>query len=587
MADVNASKIPTLEQGDNGYILDLANTIQFAKYAIEPLFEFISNTIRFPAPINGTLNDFDYSHQVTKPYLFHKKVDCICHPTLKIPIHINYQFSLAVENAGQTLSKPLIESVEFKNNSIAPPDANGRSTETIDYNFQANVDLSNIDAYWTSHIKIDGPVSGEACSDLGLWSPSMSSDVRVDSTITKQKVKLPEQHPISFTLSLEIPSYNTTHPNDLKKTKDGVYYSPSEYPFITDVSIKSLNLNRLINKVYEENQYFQKAVKDGVTKSFRDMTFNSPFPDLNLVADALVEVAAPLITSSFVGAINGAAESWLDSEEKSLQKRINNKLRSDLINTSGFNIFTKLFSKLITAGAWNQKDYPMHEKMSNHHGLQSSNKKTINWKDGDYITDSIKNHGTINIKDTIHNFGKIKNNGILNIEGSINNVYGDLTNEGIICGSGEIKGDLSNTGVLAAGNSAGGFLFGGTLAHHHGGRMIIELGGESDKNRHRTDTEYDFIDVTGDLIIDGGSLETSLIEGFKLERDQEFLIAKIDGKLIGHYEGLEEGDSVGMFESIYGHRIDLHISYAAGDGNDIKLYTEPENPAIIFNQMIT
>ena len=117
--------------------------------------------------------------------------------------------------------------------------------------------------------------------------------------------------------------------------------------------------------------------------------------------------------------------------------------------------------------------------------------------------------------------------------------------------------------------------------------MKIELGGESDKNRNRTDTEYDFIDVTGDLIIDGGSLETSLIEGFKLERDQEFLIAKIDGKLIGHYEGLEEGDSVGMFESIYGHRIDLHISYAAGDGNDIKLYTEPENPAIIFNQMIT
>ncbi len=117
--------------------------------------------------------------------------------------------------------------------------------------------------------------------------------------------------------------------------------------------------------------------------------------------------------------------------------------------------------------------------------------------------------------------------------------------------------------------------------------MIIELGGESDKNRHRTDTEHDFIDVTGDLIIDGGSLETSLIEGFKLERDQEFLIAKIDSKLIGHYEGLEEGDSVGMFESIYGHRIDLHISYATGDGNDIKLYTEPENHAIISNQMIT
>ena len=113
---------------------------------------------------------------------------------------------------------------------------------------------------------------------------------------------------------------------------------------------------------------------------------------------------------------------------------------------------------------------------------------------------------------------------------------------------------------------------------------MIELGGESDKNRHRTNTEHDFIDITGDLIIDGGSLETSLIDGFKLERGQEFLIAKIGGNLIGHYEGLEEGDSVGMFESIYGHKIGLHISYVAGDGNDISLFTAPENPVLILNQ---
>ena len=114
---------------------------------------------------------------------------------------------------------------------------------------------------------------------------------------------------------------------------------------------------------------------------------------------------------------------------------------------------------------------------------------------------------------------------------------------------------------------------------------MIELGGEPDENRHRFNTEHDFIDVTGDFIIDGGSLETTLIDGFKLEKGQEFIIAQIDGNVIGHYEGLEEGDLVGMFESIYGHKIGLHISYTAGDGNDISLYTDPANPAMILNQM--
>ncbi len=585
MAGVNASKIPTLEQGDNGYALDLANTIQLAKYAIEPLFEFISNTIKFPAPINGTLNNFNYSTQGSLNKTIEKKVDCFCHPSIKIDAHINYQLSLGVENAGKTLSKPLIESVKFKSNSITTPDENGRSTETIDYNFEANVDLSNIDAYWTSSIKMHGPISGKACSDIGIISPSMSSDLRVDSTITKQKVKLPEQHPISFTLSLELPSYNKTHPNDLKKAKDGVYYSPSEYPFITDISIKNLNLNQVISKVYEENPFLQQAVTEGVTKSIRDITVNTPIASLNIIIDELVRNAAPLITSEFIGTINGFVEKELDSEEKSLMPLINEAIQSNLIDSSGFNTFASLFSKSITAGAWNKKDYPMKETMSNDHGLQSSNKKTVEWKDGDYITDSIKNDGTINIQDTIHNYGKIKNNGTLNLEGTINNVYGELSNNGTISGNGEIKGDLSNAGLITAGNSAGGFLVDGSLAHHDGGRIMIELGGESDQNRHRFNTEHDFIDVTGDFIIDGGRLETSLIDGFKLEKGQEFIIAQIDGTVFGHYEGLEEGDLVGMFESIYGHKIGLLISYTAGDGNDISLYTDPANPAMILNQM--
>lgn len=585
MAGVGASRLPTLEQGDDGYALDLAKTIQLAKYAIEPLFEYINKTIRFPAPINGTLNDFNFSTQGSLNKKIKKTPDCFCHPTITIDAHIDYQLSLAVENAGETLSKPLIDSLEFGGVSLTVPDGNGRSTETINYDFKANIDLSDIDAYWTSTIKMHGPISGTACSSIGPFSPSLTSDLNVDSKVTNQKVKLPEKHPISFTLSLDLPSYNKNHPNDLKKTKDGVDYSPSEYPFITDVSISKLDLNEVISKIYDINPFLQDAVADGVTNSIRDIRVNSIlFSWLDPLIDGLVLVAAPLFTSAFMGSINGFVDKQLNTEETSLKKLINKALESNLIDSSGFNTFAKLFSKSITAGAWNNKDYPMNEQMSNNYGMQNSNNKTVEWKDGDYVTDSIENTGSISIKDTIHNYGRIKNNGILNIQGSINNVYGNIVNDGIITGTGEIKGNLTNTGVVTAGNSAGGFLVDGSLAHHDGGKKMVELGGESDKNRHRTNTEHDFIDITGDLIIDGGSLETSLIDGFKLERGQEFLIAKIGGNLIGHYEGLGEGDSVGMFESIYGHKIGLHISYVAGDGNDISLFTAPENSVLILNQ---
>jgi hypothetical protein len=112
----------------------------------------------------------------------------------------------------------------------------------------------------------------------------------------------------------------------------------------------------------------------------------------------------------------------------------------------------------------------------------------------------------------------------------------------------------------------------------------IELGGSANYDFHRIDTEHDFIEVTGDLIINGGTLEVSLIDDFKLQRGQEFIIAKVDGELIGQYDGLSEGALVGHFDSIYGNKIGLNITYTAGNGNDIALYTKPlTNPDMIFN----
>ncbi|WP_114992803.1 hypothetical protein [Synechococcus sp. UW179A] len=71
-------------------------------------------------------------------------------------------------------------------------------------------------------------------------------------------------------------------------------------------------------------------------------------------------------------------------------------------------------------------------------------------------------------------------------------------------------------------------------------------------------------------------LKVLLIDDFKLQRGLEFIIAKVDGQLICQYDWLDELALVAQFERIYGNEIDLNITYAVGDGNDIGLYTDPQ-----------
>ena len=180
--------------------------------------------------------------------------------------------------------------------------------------------------------------------------------------------------------------------------------------------------------------------------------------------------------------------------------------------------------------------------------------------------------------------GQIFNNGKIDTSGNEQGANG-FVNNGTITGSGVIDGSWIDHGHIKPGNSAGGNVINGSLLKD-GGSIQFELGGESDANRDRLGSEHDFVDITGDLIIHGGELDVALIENFKIQQNQEFIITKLDGELTGHYDGLKEGASIGKFESIHGFKIDLHISYAAGDGNDISLYTEPlTNPEIIFGYL--
>ena len=156
------------------------------------------------------------------------------------------------------------------------------------------------------------------------------------------------------------------------------------------------------------------------------------------------------------------------------------------------------------------------------------------------------------------------------VSGSIDNLTG-----GSIYGSGNLEGNITHDGGhFYPGSSAGGFRIDGNMSVKNDSILGIELGGDSHYDFHRTDTEHDFIEITGDLIINGGNLDVSLIDGFELDLNQQFDIVKVDGELTGTYEGLEEGAIVGSFDSVYGQiPMNLFITYEGGDGNDIALYT--------------
>ncbi len=199
----------------------------------------------------------------------------------------------------------------------------------------------------------------------------------------------------------------------------------------------------------------------------------------------------------------------------------------------------------------------------------------VNYKSG-----VIQNDAEIAIDGTFNNYGVITNNG------NIDNWSGTFVNEkdALIQGSGRIIGSITNHGTINAGNSSGGHLILGDFYHATDGVVEIELGGHSDFDRDLVHTQYDFVDVAGDLVIDGGSLEVSLVDDFKIMRGQQFIIAKIDGDQHGQYQGLSEGSSVGQFEGFNGNMLDLFITYQAGDGNDIALQAPPlTNPDLIFS----
>ena len=195
-----------------------------------------------------------------------------------------------------------------------------------------------------------------------------------------------------------------------------------------------------------------------------------------------------------------------------------------------------------------------------------NNKYLLSNNSGGLLT----NAGTL----TNNNSAKLDNSGTLNNSGTIDTTGGTFTNNGIYSGGGTITGSWTDHGVATPGNSAGVLTTEGDY-YKRGGSKEIELGGLSDGGGDKSLTEFDWLDVTGDVEL-AGVLDVYLIDSFELLAGMSFDILKVGGTFTGQYDGLPDGGRVGSFSGT-----NLYITYAAGD---VTLFSRavPEPAALLL-----
>ncbi len=142
----------------------------------------------------------------------------------------------------------------------------------------------------------------------------------------------------------------------------------------------------------------------------------------------------------------------------------------------------------------------------------------------------------------------------------------EITLRGSHTGTGSIAGDVTTAGLIAPGNAAGSdptgeIAFEDDLTFDPFGVLELDFAGAESGL-------FDRLSVGGDLGLFDTTLEISAVDGFEFATGQYFDILDVGGNLSGTFAGLDEG---GLVE---GFGTELFITYAAGDGNDIALFTE-------------
>ncbi len=158
--------------------------------------------------------------------------------------------------------------------------------------------------------------------------------------------------------------------------------------------------------------------------------------------------------------------------------------------------------------------------------------------------------------DVVHNGGEIRTSA-----GSATVFYGQVSGAGSYTGT----GDVFFEGDVRPGNSPEIIYFDGNVNLGSSAVSHFELAGLAEG-------EYDKFVIAGNFNI-AGQLMVSLLDDFQIGPGNEFLIAEVGGQTAGQFDGLGEGDQVGIFSGR-----SLFISYAGGDGNDVLLFSAVPEP---------
>ncbi|MEL7472777.1 MAG: GC-type dockerin domain-anchored protein [Planctomycetota bacterium] len=105
--------------------------------------------------------------------------------------------------------------------------------------------------------------------------------------------------------------------------------------------------------------------------------------------------------------------------------------------------------------------------------------------------------------------------------------------------------------------------FGGNLQLGPASTTLFEIGGDQLG-------AFDRFEVSGNVVIEG-FLGVATVNGYALEPGRVFEIIDVGGMLTGAFRDQPEGSLVGIVDNV-----PLFITYAAGDGNDVALFTDPD-----------
>ena len=140
---------------------------------------------------------------------------------------------------------------------------------------------------------------------------------------------------------------------------------------------------------------------------------------------------------------------------------------------------------------------------------------------------------------------------------SLVDVNGDLTNDGLLQGDGEIEATtIVSGGTIAPGTSPGSLTLDANVQLLDSSLLDFEVGGTT------PGTEFDVLNITGTLALDG-DLSVSLINGFTPDNSDTFEIVD-SGSLSGSFDNVMNGGTL-LTDSGSGSFV---VNYGSGSAFD-------------------